>query len=338
MGFLCEMPPGHFAGGSHPALADPWAAALTMPGVAEGAVVLAILTDTLGPAYRLAGAAMAIGPDDHYAGAITSGCVEADLILQAVQVRRDGRMRRLRYGVGSPFFDLTLPCGGGIEVTLIALRDVTSLQALAAARAARRKVSLRLSATGRLALASHVETGLLEDGSFAIGFCPPVRHLVFGAGPEAIAFAQLAQAGGAEVLLLSHEASVLALAAAHGIAGQHFTRLTDLEAMATDAETAITLFYHDHDVEPGILEWALCGRAFYIGAQGSRRAQADRLHRLAERGVSQTALARVRGPIGLIASTRDARALAVSVLAEITAVALERHAAPTAPRTLPDLV
>ncbi|WP_225029531.1 XdhC family protein [Xinfangfangia pollutisoli] len=132
----------------HPAMLDPWDSALTW----GTGTVLAVLTGTDGPAYRDVGAAMAFHPDGRFAGAITSGCVEADLILRAQEVRRTGQPQSLRYGRGSPFFDLRLPCGGGVDILLFRLKDVGALADLAASRAARRPVSLIVSAEGRLTL------------------------------------------------------------------------------------------------------------------------------------------------------------------------------------------
>lgn len=91
--------------------------------------------------------------------------------------------------------------------------------------------------------------------------------------------------------------------------------------MKIDPRTAIILFFHDHDWEPGILADALTSDAFYIGAQGSRRARDVRLLELEAMGVSKTDRARLFGPVGLIPSVRDAKTLAVSTLAEILAQA-----------------
>lgn len=96
--------------------------------------------------------------------------------------------------------------------------------------------------------------------------------------------------------------------------------MPDLDALKIDADSAAVLFYHDHDYEPAILSYLLTTPAFYIGAQGSRSTQRTRLMRLAEMGVSEEAMSRVRGPIGLIPSSRDPRMLAVSVLAEIIGI------------------
>lgn len=298
---------------THPALVDPWDAAQR----GGTGTVLALLTATHGPAYRNPGAAMAIFPDGHYVGAITSGCIEADLVLHAQEVRASGQPKHLRYGEGSPFIDMRLPCGGAVEIDLVRIQDHHVLADLAAARRARQAVSLRISPEGRFSLADWRETGPDAAHGFSVGFPPPLRFVVFGAGPEASLFASLVRSLGYEQLLVSHEDTSLNAARALGCEVMKISKVTDLDTLKIDADCATVLFYHDHDYEPAILKYLLTTPAFYIGAQGSRSTQRTRLMRLAEMGVSQEAMARVRGPIGLIPSSRDPRTLAVSVLAEI---------------------
>ncbi|WP_246020827.1 XdhC family protein [Paracoccus subflavus] len=300
----------------HPALADPWDSALAMgPGT-----VMAVLTATHGPAYRNPGAAMAIGPDSSLAGALSSGCIEADLALQAQQVRAEGRPLHLRYGQGSPFIDLRLPCGGAIEVMLFALRDFDVLTALSRARAARRQASLHMFPSGRLALDG--------SGGFALTFKAPLRFAIFGAGAEATVFADLARSLGYDHVLISHEDQSLEVARAMGCTVSRLGDLSDVAKLVPDDRCAALLFYHDHDHEPRILQRLLDRPAFYIGAQGSRATHTARLARLAELGVPPEARDRVRGPIGLIPSSRDPRLLAVSVLAEVVMAAGDQVVVP----------
>ncbi|EPE93768.1 XdhC family protein [Rhizobium grahamii] len=320
----CELQAAPLLSGAHPALADPWE--FSSNATCEG-VVLAVLTETRGPAYRSPGAAMAILPDGSFAGAITSGCVEADLILHANDIRVGGDVRVLRYGEGSSFIDIRLPCGGGIDVMLFPLRDVQVLRKLSKARKLRRPVSLQISKSGRLTLAPVRETKNDAHG-FTLGFEPPLQFLTFGAGPEASVFAALVEGLGYEQLLVSHDAMTLASTRASGNKCRELTNLSELFALQVDARTAAVLFYHDHDYEPEILKHLLTSSAFYIGAQGSRATQRSRLQRLEEIGVPLERSSRIRGPIGVIPSSPDPKSLAVSVLAEIMVAGPQVSGAP----------
>ena len=235
--------------------------------------------------------------------------------MRAAEVRGTRQVQDLRYGQGSPFFDLRLPCGGAALIRLFPLQDRGILDDLAQARAGRRPVSLAVSAEGRLALGDWQPTGL-QRAALHIGFLPPLRFLVFGTGAEAAAFTGIVRGMGYEHILLSPEDLSLGVARAAGSPVMQID--ADVPApLQADAETAAILFFHDHELELPILQHLLQTPAFYIGAQGSRAAQAMRLSRLRERGVPEDQLARVHGPAGLIPSSREPNALAVSVLAEI---------------------
>jgi xanthine dehydrogenase accessory factor len=65
---------------------------------------------------------------------------------------------------------------------------------------------------------------------------------------------------------------------------------------------------------------ALKSPAFYVGALGSRANNAKRRERLREFDVSPEEIARLHGPIGLYIGSRTPPEIAVSILAEITAV------------------
>jgi xanthine dehydrogenase accessory factor len=298
----------------HPTMIDPWAAAADW----GAGTVLAVLMATEGPSYRDPGAALACHPDGRSAGTITSGCVEADLLLRADEVRRSGVPQRLRYGTGSPFFDLRLPCGGAIEVLLFAANDVQPLVGLARARAARQAAALEITGDGCISLGPWQATGAKGQG-LVVGFQPELRCLVFGSGAEAAAFCSLLRGFGYDHLLATPSEAMIAHAAAAGSPALPLDQALR-EGLQVDAGTAAILFFHDHDLEPLILQRLLETPAFYIGAQGSRATQAARLAKLRDLGVPDAQSARVIGPVGLIPSSRDPKSLAVSVLAEILKV------------------
>lgn len=291
----------------HPALHDPWDAAASW---GEN-VAIAVLVKVDGPAYRSVGSAMAISAEGQIAGSITSGCIEADIVLHVQEVLASGQGRTLRYGKGSTFMDLTLPCGGAVELRLFKLRDRAVLVELGHLRQARKHVSLLLDQADRLHL------GGALPGVLRIGFAPSMAFAIFGTGAEPVVFAHLLNSFGYRHVLYSHDRGTVAAASRQGIRTVELRNLAEVQPI--DAQTAVTLFYHDHDYELPILQTVLRTPAFYIGAQGSRVTHAARCARLQEAGAPVDQIARVCGPMGLIPSSRDPKALAMSVMAETMA-------------------
>lgn len=287
-----------------------------------GDAVLAVITGVEGPSYRPVGATMALFPGGDRAGSLSSGCIESDIALHAQEVLDTGKPMAVRYGRGSPFMDIQLPCGGGLDILLLPRPDRSALEAVLAARAARRPVTLAAHRTsGALAARQNGETGW-DGETFLVRETPAIRFLVFGKGPEAATFAALVQGAGYPNLLLSPDDETLASGEAAGCRTRSLTRPALPDDLGIDPWTAIVLFFHDHDWEPPILAGALDTPAFYIGAQGSQRARDARLMELQILGVDPARFARLKGPVGLIPSARDAGTLAVSVLAEILQVAM----------------
>lgn len=298
---------------------DPIIAALTATQPCTFAVIVGIE----GPSYRPLGAMMTIFASGDYVGTLSSGCVEADIALHAVDALVDNTTRVLRYGAGSPFFDIELPCGGGLEILLIPNPDVSVLQAIEDNRSNRRSCTLEIDFnTGTMSLANNEETARLE-ASIKIRLDPEIRFLVFGKGPEAGTFATLVNSAGYPTYLLSPDEETLKTGSRIGCRTIHMQSRAVPNGVDVDYRTSIVLFFHDHDWEPPILQWALKSDAFYIGSQGSMRARNSRDIELRLMGVRETDLKRLKGPIGLIPSTRDAGTLAVSVLAEVLADAMK---------------
>ncbi|WP_415183062.1 XdhC family protein [Phaeovulum sp.] len=286
----------------------------------EGDAVLAVIVAVEGPSYRPLGAVMTILKDKQRIGTLSSGCIEEDIALHAMAALEAGHPTKVRYGRGSPFMDIKLPCGGGLEILLLPRPDRKVLGRLAAQRAAREPATLVIAPqSGALTLRDQGETGVC-DTMFNVRFLPDIRFLVFGKGPEAGTFAALVQSAGYPNILLSHDPETLEHGTQMGC-DTYLLHTPEFPAeVAVDPRTAIVLFFHDHDWEPPILAGALLHPAFYIGAQGSRMARDTRIRDLKAMGVNDDALAQLRGPIGLLPSSRDARTLAISVLAEVLAV------------------
>lgn len=285
----------------------------------DGPSALAVITDLTGPFYRPIGAMMAIIPDQGTVGSLSSGCVEADIALNAQDALSSGQPRHLRYGVGSNAMDIKLPCGGGMGVMVLPNPDLSVLRNLQSKRDARMACCLMVDrSTGVM----DVQTGdpvAVTNEQLLVPFPPSLRIITLGDGPEAGCFSILCAAAGYDHILLSDNLALKSQAVAAGSHWQHFSG-SDLPAdVDIDARTAVILFYHDHDREPSILSQALKTPAFYIGAQGSLKARDARIASLLALGVDEPSLKRLSGPIGLIPSARDPQTLAISVLADVVA-------------------
>jgi xanthine dehydrogenase accessory factor len=76
---------------------------------------------------------------------------------------------------------------------------------------------------------------------------------------------------------------------------------------------------HDPRLDDLALLEAIPSRAFYVGALGSERSAAARRQRLAQMGLTQAQIQRLRGPAGLPIGSKRPGEIALSILAEITA-------------------
>jgi xanthine dehydrogenase accessory factor len=252
---------------------------------------LAVVVSTQGGGVRSPGALMAVRADGAFAGYVSGGCIDADVVLQAQAALASGAPKRLRYGVGSSFADIRLPCGGAIEVAVLPDMDPRGIAQCHA------RLADRMPA--RLAF---------PDIAFEACYAPKLRLRIAGQGADALALARLGRAAGLEVALQArHEAG---------------------REDADDAWTAAVSMIHDPDAEDPFLRQALRGRAFYVGAVGSRATHARRCERLRASGVNEADIARAHGPIGLVPSLRDASMIAVSALSEIVAAYHRQALAP----------
>jgi xanthine dehydrogenase accessory factor len=107
------------------------------------------------------------------------------------------------------------------------------------------------------------------------------------------------------------------------VPGVAFTRGMPDDVVAElnlDSHSAVVAVTHDPKLDDLALIEALKSAAFYVGALGSRLNTAKRKQRLAEFDLSQDELNRLHGPVGLRIGSKTPPEIAVSILAEMTAV------------------
>jgi xanthine dehydrogenase accessory factor len=87
--------------------------------------------------------------------------------------------------------------------------------------------------------------------------------------------------------------------------------------LGLDRRTAVVTLTHDPKLDDPALEAALRSSAFFVGCLGSQKTHAARLQRLAERGLPDNDLQRLRGPVGLRIGARTPAEIGVSILAQM---------------------
>ncbi len=288
---------------------------------AQRQVALATIVGLDGPFSRPLGAQLSILDTGAFVGSISGGCLESALAEEAKAALEHSENRTLRYGEGSPFIDVRLPCGGSLDIFVDAHPDQDVLeQALRLGRSRRsffldvdtRSSGPALSIGSRVS--EHPETGVHRRF-----YRPVIRIVLAGRGWEIVALSQLASQVGYEVCVLSQEAATLEYC--RPFAGELIPLRTPAQTpeLELDQDSAFVCLFHEHEWEVALLERVLASDAFYVGALGSRDTSAKRIAALRERCVPEDRIDRLHGPIGLF-HAQSPRALAVSALAEIMSI------------------
>ncbi len=80
-------------------------------------VALATVVETWGSAPQPLGSQLVIDQDGNFEGAVSGGCVEGDVITQALEIIETGQHKVLSYGVADETaWKVGLACGGKIRV------------------------------------------------------------------------------------------------------------------------------------------------------------------------------------------------------------------------------
>ena len=90
--------------------------------------------------------------------------------------------------------------------------------------------------------------------------------------------------------------------------------------MKLDSRSAVVALTHDPKLDDLALMEALRSDAFYVGAIGSRTNNARRRERLKQFDLSEEQIARLHGPVGLYIGSKTPSEIAISILAQMTAV------------------
>jgi len=150
---------------------------------------------------------------------------------------------------------------------------------------------------------------------------PAPRLLIFGAVDYAAALCRLARAAGWRPFVCDPR-SAFATQARFPEAEEVIAAWPDdaFERLGIDRATYVAVLTHDPKLDDAALGIALRSEAAYVGAMGSRRAQARRRERLLELGLAESEIERLAAPIGLDLGATSPEETALSIMAEVVAV------------------
>lgn len=312
--------------------------------------VLITLVRVEGSSYRKAGARLLTDGSGGYAGTVSGGCLETDLVRKAAWMVRNGPIVE-RYAMT---FDDTaeipfgLGCGGTVDLLLEPL-DTPEAQALGHAMAAsligvestvvsflpgngRGLRRLILAADGsiifaspglspeKIACASRLSPGEPYDGRFVERLAAPQRLFVLGAGDDAKSVVRLASLLGWSVIVADGR-SQLARQERFPEAERVLTA-SSAGSLGIRPEDAVVLMTHSYEQDRALLTSTLPFRPRYLGLLGARHRSSLLISEAAlELGRSvESCCADVFAPVGMDLGGDGPEAIALSIVSEIQAL------------------
>lgn len=300
------------------------------------AVALARVVEVIGSAPRPLGSALVMGASGAFLGSVSGGCVEGSVMQTAEEVLRDGRAVLLHFsGDADPLTEIVLGCGGSESVFIERIDRDGDLSPAFVAFLDRFSLddngTLLTSLTPQPAHWLLDEQGALvaadterdpDPEAFIHAFRAPVRLVIVGGDAVGQAVAQLGTLFGWPVTVVDPRGAWLTPMRFPNVT--RIVRWPDeaLRDLTLNARTAVIVLTHDPKIDEPALQVALRSQAGYVGAIGSRRAQADRMERLLAAGLTPEELTRLHAPVGLDLGGREPAEMALSIIGEIIA---ERH-------------
>lgn len=280
---------------------------------------LVMSVDIEGGAARSIGSMAVVSDGGDMTGYLSNGCIDRDIILQSLSTLETKKVKSVRYGAGSPYLDMRLPCGGALELVIDPDPNIDVLKVAYEDLLARRSTRIKMCpSNGVLPPNTTIST---SENATEIEYSPKPRLILAGRGAIMLKTAKLAAEMEFDLCFVSPDE--LELSELSDLQPSNIIRLrspSDQHKLPIDRHTAVMLLFHDHEWEQSILMSSALQEPFFIGAMGSVVAHSLRLNELMANGLLQKDCDKIRGPIGLVPSLRNASLIAASALAEVISV------------------
>jgi xanthine dehydrogenase accessory factor len=288
-------------------------------------VALVTVIRTWGSSPRPPGSLLALNNAGQYTGSVSGGCIEETLLERF----RDGTLAGpsptiMDFGVDrQQAVRMGLPCGGRLDVLIETLDDPGPVKRLLKRLRSGELVTRRVNlATGEVSLLpgkAGIELQLAET-AISKTFGPSWQLLIIGDGQLARHLASMALQLDYRVIICDPRDISAGLKSIEGVYYSHDMPDDAVNSLADQPRSAVVTLAHDPRQDDLALSAALESAVFYIGALGSVRSAQARLQRLQTLGFLPQQLQRIHGPAGLNIGSKRPAEIAVSILAEITAI------------------
>lgn len=288
-------------------------------------VALVTVLRTWGSSPRPPGSLLAMNNARQFIGSVSGGCIEETLVERYHNGELAGPAPTIvDFGVDrQEATRMGLPCGGRLEVMVEELSDSESIDGLLArlqhGELVARQVKLLNGESSLLPGNAGVDLQVSETEIIKT-FGPVWQLLIIGDGQLARHMASMALQLDYQVTICDPRDSFSALQPIDGVYYSHEMPDDAVIKMTDQARTAVVALAHDPRQDDLALSAALESQSFYIGALGSNRSAQERLKRLQSLDYSAQQLERIHGPAGLYIGSKRPAEIALSILAQITAI------------------
>ena len=319
--------------------------------------VLATVIQTWGSAPRGVGSMMIIRGDMQVSGSVSGGCVENEVIEEAIKVIKTGNSNLLEFGVkDETAWSVGLSCGGRIKIFVERVstdiqniwRELVRGQQKNQPCILIKNISPKtVSERSRLlfpeqnnnavqkipgSIQEHAllfyhqrKSGLSEiDGEniFFQIFPRKDKLIIIGAAHISIPLVKLARELEFEIIVIDPRRIFSNEERFPIKPDEIFTKWPGeaLMGMGLNEDTYCVLLTHDPKIDDEALKILLKSKVSYIGALGSKKSHAKRCLRLSEAGFSDTEISRIYGPVGLDIGAESPQEIALSIMAQIVEI------------------
>ena len=286
---------------------------------------LVTVIKTWGSSPRPEGATLGICDDGHVVGSVSGGCIEDDLIDR---VRKEGITRTqpeiVTYGItADEAHRFGLPCGGTIQLAIEPLSAESQITELIERLSKGELVARRVDLQNGAVTLGYAKPGMslqVSESALTTIHGPRWRLLIIGAGQLSRFLAQIAVGMDYSVTVCDPREEYREGWHVEGVQVVHAMPDDLVLEMKLDSRCAVVALTHDPKLDDLALMEALKSDAFYVGAIGSRSNDEKRRERLLDFDLTPAQLEKLHGPIGLYIGSKTPSEIAISILAEMTAV------------------